>query len=71
VADQAPERLTERLQGIDLVEAAYIKPPAEPPMLLEDEYVPVTDEPSALTPDLPHQQGYLDAAPGGVDARYA
>jgi hypothetical protein len=34
-------------------------------------YVPLTDEPPPQTPDFTGQQGYLDAAPGGIDARYA
>jgi hypothetical protein len=34
-------------------------------------YVPLTDEPPPQTPDFTDRQEYLDAAPGGIDARYA
>jgi hypothetical protein len=37
---------------------------------LED-YIPLAEEPPPQTPDFTEQQGYLDAAPGGIDARYA
>ena len=55
------ESLARRLRALPSVEAAYVKPPAEPATLLEP----------ALSPDFTAQQGYLDPAPKGVDARWA
>lgn len=55
------EKLRTDLLKDETVEAAYIKPPAEEP-----------DNPADWqTPDLTPKQGYLDSAPGGVDARFA
>jgi hypothetical protein len=65
-----PEALAEELAGLDFVEAAYVKPPAEPPQLNAD-LTPAAEEPPATTPDFTSRQGYLDPAPGGIDARYA
>lgn len=65
-----PAALAEELAGLDIVETAYVKPPAEPPAMLTD-LAPLAAEPPTTTPDFSSHQGYLDAAPGGVDARYA
>jgi hypothetical protein len=65
-----PSALAEELAGLDFVETAYVKPPAEPPALLSD-LAPRAEEPPTVTPDFSSHQGYLDAAPAGVDARYA
>ncbi|WP_299715301.1 hemopexin repeat-containing protein [uncultured Tenacibaculum sp.] len=51
------ERIKKDFLASDLVEAAYIKPPAV--------------EPNGSTPDFTGNQGYLEAAPQGVDARFA
>jgi Subtilase family/Repeat of unknown function (DUF5648) len=51
------------------VEAAYVKPAAEPPG--PNDMKPKSAPAPATTPDFSTRQGYLDAAPGGVDARYA
>ena len=67
-ADDA-EALADRLRDVDVVETAYVKPPAEPPQL--NDMTPVEDEPPAHTPDFTPRQGYLDPAPGGIDARFA
>lgn len=64
------EELAEELRAQDAVEAAYVKPPSEAPQWLND-MAPATDEPPAHTPDFTARQGYLDAAPGGIDARFA
>ncbi len=56
-----PERLRLELLNDPLVAAAYIKPPAEEPANPAD----------WQTPDFTGQQGYLDVAPGGVDAKFA
>lgn len=63
------DALASSLRELDSVEAAYVKPPAEPPQL--NDMVAVAGEPPALTPDFTARQGYLDAAPGGIDARFA
>jgi hypothetical protein len=68
--DERLDALAERLQQLDSVEAAYVKPPAELPQILND-MVPLAEEPPIHTPDFTARQGYLDAAPGGIDARYA
>ncbi len=55
------EKLRANLLKDENVEAAYIKPPGEEPSNPAD----------WQTPDLTPKQGYLDTAPGGVDARFA
>jgi len=62
--------LSEELRGHDAVLSAYVKPPVYPAALNED-LLPVADTAPPSTPDFTLRQGYLDAAPGGVDARFA
>ncbi|TBF24867.1 MULTISPECIES: hypothetical protein [Rhizobium] len=66
---------TERLDSLqsdllahDLVDGAYIKPGAEPAANLND-MAPTPEEAPPATPDYVSRQGYLEAAPGGVEAR--
>jgi len=58
-----------------LVEAAYVKPPAEPPVRIDEDMrmaAPnLTEDAPPVTPNFTARQLYLDAAPGGIDARYA
>ncbi len=54
------EELAKRLRKLDNVETAYVMRPAPPPMP-----VSFTNDPRNL------KQGYQDAAPKGIDARYA
>ncbi|MDP5185491.1 S8 family serine peptidase [Blastococcus sp. BMG 814] len=72
---QAPEdrleSLAESLGQLDGVETAYVKPPAEPAATTLNDMAPDTSEAPAATPSFEARQGYLDAAPGGIDARYA
>jgi len=71
--DAAPERLEAlqaKLLDHDVVEGAYIKPGAEPAARLND-MVPAAQEAPPASPDFSSRQGYLDAAPGGVEARWA
>lgn len=68
--DERLDELAEHLRQLDLVDAAYVKPPAELPELL-DEIAPLAQEPPVHTPDFTARQEYLDAAPGGIDARHA
>lgn len=70
-----PEALAERLRAVDGVAGAYVKPPGEPPVAIDleilAETVPAAGEPPAATPNFMARQIYLNAAPAGVDARYA
>jgi len=60
----------ERLLRLDAVVGAYVKPSAEPAVVLGP--APrLTADPPGTTPDFTSRQGYLDRAPSGVDARYA
>jgi subtilisin family serine protease len=68
--DERLDELAERLRKMEIVEAAYVKPPVELPQILND-MIPTAEEPPVETPDFTLRQGYLDAAPGGIDARYA
>ncbi len=63
--------LAKRLQQMNEIEAAYVKPPAEPAALKLNDMLPQMEEPPANTPDFSTRQGYLDPAPGGIDAHYA
>jgi hypothetical protein len=65
------DELAERLSKLDAVEAAYVKPPAEPAEMRLNEMTPLAAEPPAHTPDFTARQEYLNAAPIGIDARYA
>ncbi len=72
--DAAPARLdtlAAQLRAQPTVRAAYVKPPAEVPMRLGVAVLPLQAEAPASTPDFVARQGYLDVAPGGIDARYA
>jgi len=68
--DEHLDALAEKLRSLDAVHTAYVKPGAEPASLMSD-VLPRAEEPPAGTPDFTGRQGYLDAAPGGIDAHYA
>ena len=71
--DATPEAiaaLQSDLASHDLVEGAYVKPGAEPAVHLND-MAPAADEAPPTSPDFSARQLYLDAAPGGVEARWA
>lgn len=66
------------LEQSDLVEAAYVKPESSEPVgLAEDddttinEMLPLPGDGPPATPDFTTSQIYLNAAPAGIDARYA
>ena len=61
--------LAEELRAVDAIDAVYVKPSGEPPQRLND-MTPLADEAPTHTPDFVARQGYLEPAPGGVDARY-
>jgi hypothetical protein len=70
--DDKLDRLAEKLLDQDVVEGAYVKPPMQPPVLIEEVVVPpAVEEAPPVTPDYVARQLYLDAAPGGIDARFA
>ncbi len=68
--DEKLDDLADRLREREEVEAAFVKPQTYPP-IWTFESVPQADEPPSSTPDFTIRQGYLNAAPGGVDARFA
>jgi subtilisin family serine protease len=76
------DELAEQLRQQPLVEAAYVKPPAELARAREYEAAvalgedintmqPLIQDAPPATPDFTGRQGYLDVAPGGIDARHA
>lgn len=67
--DAQLDELAEELAGVGGIEGAYVKPAVELPVMGVE--APVATEAPTVTPDFSGRQGYLDAAPGGVDARYA
>jgi hypothetical protein len=78
VPSERMEALAEQLRQQPTVVAAYVKPPAELAHAVLEETVerlntmlPDAQDAPAVTPDFTSRQGYLDAAPGGIDARYA
>jgi hypothetical protein len=69
--DDRLDELAARLQETDGIEAAFVKPPAEPAEFQMNDMAPQAEEPPVATPDFTARQGYLDPTPGGIDARYA
>ena len=69
---KAPEQqlraIAKELREHEAVEAAYAKPPAQPPL---NEMAPAAVDAPPATPNFTSRQIYLDAAPGGIDARHA
>lgn len=71
------EALAEELRKQPGVEAAYVKPEAEPPVAAPEviqrlnDMVPQIEALPAATPDFTARQVYLNAAPAGIDALYA
>ncbi|OGO38545.1 MAG: hypothetical protein A2W35_16030 [Chloroflexi bacterium RBG_16_57_11] len=72
-ADDKLDKLAEDMMNQSLVEAAYVKPPAYPPVYMElEEAAPRALEVAPpVTNAFMANQLYLEAAPGGIDARYA
>ena len=69
-ADERLDELAEQLRESEAVTAAYVKPPGELPQMLND-MAPSPEDAPPVTPDFTARQIYLDAAPSGIDARYA
>jgi serine protease len=61
------EELLAELNRLLSVEIAYAEPPAEPAAVAQS-FLPATE---LVTPSFQNQQGYLNAAPQGIDALYA
>lgn len=66
--DDKLDDLVGKFRNSSLVEDAYIKPAPELARLAAE---PISDIASPATPNFSSRQGYLDAAPIGVDARHA
>jgi hypothetical protein len=80
--DERLDSLAESLSAEDAVEAAYVKPPSDVPVapveggeneMFEavNDMVPTLEAAPVATPDFTPRQMYLNAAPAGIDARYA
>ena len=75
--EEALDDLVNQFQKFEAIEAAYVKPPSEPPVWVgDDEEIVITDleptgEGTPATPDFSASQFYLNAAPEGIDARHA
>lgn len=67
------EKLEELAKGLKQnggVEAAYVKPGGSDPVFKRS-FQPLDDPAPAVTPNYVDRQGYLKAAPGGIDAIWA
>ena len=69
VPDERMDELQGELAKNELVEAAFVKPGVECPRINDMAAAP--EEPPPATPDLSARQIFLNAAPSGVDARWA
>ncbi|HXU83589.1 MAG TPA: S8 family serine peptidase, partial [Polyangia bacterium] len=68
--EEKMEELAAKLRALPVIAAAYVKPAALPAVELNTMLPAVEDVPS-VTPDFSGQQGYLGAAPGGVEATHS
>lgn len=75
--EEQMEEIRERLLEDELIDGAYIKPYGEPPTAPDSEepqgteVMEAEEGTPATPPDFTSRQGYLNAAPEGIDARYA
>jgi len=63
------EEISAQLREHSDVASAFLKPAPRPPIF--EMVFPTTDPAASSTPDFTIRQGYLDSAPGGIDARFA
>jgi hypothetical protein len=63
------EELAQGLREQEVIETAFVKPGAVPAQI--NDMAPLADDAPPVSPDFTARQGYLDAAPGGVNARHA
>lgn len=68
--EESLEKIVQKLLNEDLVDGAYIQPRAFPPVV-EAEAQPSAQEAPPVTADFTAGQIYLNAAPAGIDARFA
>lgn len=70
--DEKLDDIAGRLLETEVVESAFVKPPAFPPVIIDEDMAPPSPEPAPpATPSFNARQIYLDAAPAGIDARFA
>lgn len=65
------EHLLKRLSEEETVDGVFIKPQAEPAAAGVNAMAASAAAPPQRSPDFTPMQGYLDAAPGGISARFA
>jgi subtilase family protein len=71
VADDSQlDTIADALRNLESVDAAYVKPPSEPPTINKMQATAPPAPPQG-TPDLSPRQDYFRVAPGGIDAQYA
>ena len=64
------DELAAALADDELVDSAYVKPGAEPP-IMDLDLAPTSEEAPSTSPDFTARQGYLNPSPEGVDAVWA
>jgi hypothetical protein len=74
--DERLDAILETVRRISVAKAAYIKPVVELPVMMPAVKIPpipapAVPAPPGVSPDFSGLQGYLDAAPSGIDARFA
>ncbi|HYR85180.1 MAG TPA: S8 family peptidase [Terriglobia bacterium] len=77
--DERLDELAASLRKHPAIAAAYVKPPAELAVMsttavaarVFNDMAPLPDEAPPVSPDFSARQIYLNAAPAGIDARYA
>jgi hypothetical protein len=70
--DEKLDELASRLLETEVVDAAFVKPAAQPPVIFEQGVLPPSpQEAPPVTPTFNARQIYLDPAPAGIDARFA
>lgn len=69
--DERLDDLANSLQQMEGIDAAYVKPPAEPAEFRLNNMAPQAEEAPVVTPDFTGRQGYLESAVVGIDAHYA
>jgi len=70
-SNQDLEKLSKSLRKLDILEGAYLKPPAEDASMMLNDMTPRTEEPPVRTPNFTDRQTYLGPTPIGIDAHYA
>ncbi|WP_367106743.1 S8 family peptidase [uncultured Psychrobacter sp.] len=72
VDDSRAQEAAAALAKLSQVEAAYVKPGAEPPIMLDEQVTSLQNDLGVpVTPDFISRQIYLDPSPVGVDAYFA